>query len=737
MGSIGRYFNGDFTFIFDTDKPLYIIFIASSLMLILGAYITEPYFSKPSDVIAKSIAMILILLSLKNPESLIGYTFIMWYSFIIGSFAIIAIFLLEFPKLTRLQREIAILTTYVGRPKIFFSILYLTGLFSFFSKTIQEYFTLLTFWLLLIFSQPIEIFVSWIFHFFSISRKSNIIPLGQAIGFQNPFLYKVEIDLRQNKYSYQKGTLVFLQQEGNIGVIGVVFYKQQLLNKQWLNIYILKDENSNPVKFDTKQNKLIDDSKYIFSKLNQVYILDKSTLGENERVIIETNKLVKNVDDFIGYVTVNSNINFINFHLVESVNTSSFGEGHVLESQINGIEVLYQVVDGNTKEESLVDKDVYGYTAGKAKKIGIYNYATNELEVVKWLPDIYTPVFIAKDNKLKYDASKFIGKLPSTTLGIPIKELDSLVTHNTAILGILGIGKSCLTFEILKKLNDGLEELKIICIDITNEYGNKEKLPCYITDGLIEKDTENVFSGINAKYDHIETIGKGQYAKLIPEKSGNLKEYREALRADLISFIFNLDTLPEQCVMSKHKRVRIYNPDYHKVSHGEKMGIHVLTPPLTQAEKTRIISEEILKILMKFPPTGGNKARVLLVLEEAHSLVPEWNSVSNEGDKQATSGTAKVILQGRKYGLGSLIITQRTANISKSILNQCNTIFALRVFDDTGKQFLENYIGHDYSNVLPTLEERHAIAIGKAMRLKQPVILELNDLKDIILEKGK
>ena len=127
-------------------------------------------------------------------------------------------------------------------------------------------------------------------------------------------------------------------------------------------------------------------------------------------------------------------------------------------------------------------------------------------------------------------------------------------------------------------------------------------------------------------------------------------------------------------------------------------------------------------------------ARFLLVFEEAHSLVPEWNSVANEGDKQATNGTAKVILQGRKYGLGSLVVTQRTANISKSILNQCNTIFALRVFDDTGKQFLENYIGRDYSNVLPTLEERHAIVIGKAMKLKQPVILELNDMKDIVIK---
>jgi hypothetical protein len=105
----------------------------------------------------------------------------------------------------------------------------------------------------------------------------------------------------------------------------------------------------------------------------------------------------------------------------------------------------------------------------------------------------------------------------------------------------------------------------------------------------------------------------------------------------------------------------------------------------------------------------------------------------NPETNHACNGTAKVILQGRKYGLGSFVVTQRTANISKSILNQCNTIFALRVFDDTGKQFLENYIGSDYANVLPTLEERHCIAVGKAMRLKQPIILKLNNMENIII----
>ncbi len=272
--------------------------------------------------------------------------------------------------------------------------------------------------------------------------------------------------------------------------------------------------------------------------------------------------------------------------------------------------------------------------------------------------------------------------------------------------------------------------MKIICIDITNEYHRTDKLPQYIDSTLIVHDVETAFSSINANFEHIAVDGSN---KQIPDKSGNISDYKKELENDLLNFFFDGTTIPENFEFATTKRVRIFNPDYHKVSKGEKIGFNVITSPLSQAEKTRAISETVFKILMRLPIDVDQKAKVLIVFEEAHSLIPEWNSVSNEGDKSATNGTAKIILQGRKYGLGSLVITQRTANISKSILNQCNTIFALRVFDDTGKQFLENYIGSDYSNLLPTLEERHAIVIGKALTLKQPVIIELNDKSAITI----
>jgi hypothetical protein len=311
--------------------------------------------------------------------------------------------------------------------------------------------------------------------------------------------------------------------------------------------------------------------------------------------------------------------------------------------------------------------------------------------------------------QINYDANSFIGKLPNTNYGIPIKKPHELVTHNTAILGILGIGKSCLTFELLKKLLS-TTEVKIFCIDLTNQY--QKFLPKYVATHLIQNDFSVAVR--NEIRGYIKTGNADNSTTW-----GNLTEYRTILDREVTAFL------------GSEKRVLILNPDWHNAEKANAEYRITHNSPLTVSEKTRIISE---LLFIKAKNLGETEdARYLIVFEEAHSLVPEWNSVSNDGDKNATNGIAKVVLQGRKYGLGSLVVTQRTANISKSILNQCNTIFAMRVFDDTGKQFLENYIGSDYSNLLPTLEERHCVAIGKALKLKQPVIIELNDMNQIIL----
>ncbi len=711
----GYHLNGNWDFLTNSSNHLNTLFVASALMLIMGAYVTEPYFTKPVDVIAKTFSILLVLFGISETSKFLFYDIFLWFNVTLLVGSIFLIFIQQLKKFEKLQKIIYFVTTKVAKPEIIFSMLYLLTLFSFYAKSpTNELLLLFGLWLVLIFKKPIETLSKWIMKLFSLisSSKNNVLPVGQAIGRENPYLYTVKVNYEKNDgQTLSNGDLVAICTEPDSQLIGIVINQKYLLNNKWFSVYILEDENKNTV---TLKSRMVIDKHSIFYTPNQAFKINLEELAVEEQELIKKSYLYQNRFKIIGYVAKNSNINKIKFHLIldeDNGEHQNIGEGSILVSNIFSKETLYQIIDGVTNEESLENRDKYGFTTVIAKKIGLYDKTRKELKTVKWLPSIYSPVFLLEDtDDAEHDYQSFIGKLPNSSYEIPIKDYDSLVTHNTAILGILGIGKSRLTFELIKKVIDNTD-VKVICIDITNQYA--KELGNYFTDGIITKDLSSVILA------ELRTSSSNTGSRNNPRDWGNERIYKTKLKESITE------------LSESDKRILILNPDWHKVMKaGSAFNIEQAVD-LTVTEKTRIISEQVFMFARNQGET--DEAKYLLIFEEAHSLIPEWNSTANPGDQSASNGTAKVILQGRKYGLGSFVVTQRTANISKSILNQCNTIFALRVFDDTGKQFLENYIGSDYANVLPTLEERHCIAVGKAMKLKQPIILELNDMEHIIL----
>lgn len=725
---LGNYLSGDIENVFDPSNKWNFLFIVTALSVVLGSYILEPYFTRPVEVIARWVAVLLFILGINDEGNFLLYTYWIYTSIFFITVALFLIFFKDSEKFVKSRKIGTDVICKISRPEIVFSILYFFIIVSFFTENIAdfEYALLIGFGFLLLWNKPVNTLTRWIWRsgrYITMAKVTGE-DLGEIIGHDSIDFYKVEItgDTLKGLTSL-KGELVYLESNQK-GILGIVVDEKYLVGKRWIHVFSLRNKKNSFFTFDLKSFEPLSGEETIYSKTHAVKHIKPADLKDDIREKVEKNPVFKNFGNFVGYVWKGSNIKQIRFLSLFDSDSSienTIGEGTIIEAMIGNKPVLYQIIDGRTEEEDLQEEDSHGFTIGMAQKLGEYDTKENELETVKWLPEIYTPVFLLEPEKIEYDAEKFIGKLPNTNYGFPIKEPETLVTHNTAILGILGIGKSCLTFELIQKLIKGTD-VKIICIDITNEYYKEDRLPRYIEKDLIDNDTEGIFNNINASFEHVEMQGD----KSIPEKSGNKNEYKQEIHKDLSNYLFGKEEIPDDYEFSKEKRVRIYNPDYHKVSKGEKIGYNVNAVAMTQAEKTRVISEEIMKIMMKLPLSTDGKAKVLLVFEEAHSLVPEWSSAANDGDKSATNGTAKVILQGRKYGLGAMVITQRTANISKSILNQCNTIFALRIFDDTGKKFLENYIGEEYSNVLPSLEERQAVVTGKALKLKQPVIIELN-----------
>ena len=214
------------------------------------------------------------------------------------------------------------------------------------------------------------------------------------------------------------------------------------------------------------------------------------------------------------------------------------------------------------------------------------------------------------------------------------------------------------------------------------------------------------------------SAGRGGGAAQNREEGGSKSTFNKVINDQLRAFM----------EPGNAQRLRIINPSQYRVTRQpgfrERDGSAELVN-LTISEITGLLSNAALQACQALGMT--EHARLCLVYEEAHSLIPEKGSVAASNDEKATAVSARAILQGRKFGLGCVVITQRTANVTKSILNQCNTIFALRMFDQTGKEFLANYVGSDYAGVLANLAERHAILIGKASCCENPVMLRLND----------
>ena len=192
----------------------------------------------------------------------------------------------------------------------------------------------------------------------------------------------------------------------------------------------------------------------------------------------------------------------------------------------------------------------------------------------------------------------------------------------------MGIGKSYLAIELAERMI--ASEIKIICLDLTDQY---EKLLSDFID-------RNFMDSIDQKP---KTAAKGRPVDQSKDDGGSIIEFIKTVN-EVIS-----DFLSPSCT----KKILILNPANYRVSKqtsGAYNG-NAAFSDLTPCEITAIISSASLKACQSLGM--ADQARVCLVYEEAHSLVPEWNSVVSDGDKNATAASARAILHAVFFGKAS------------------------------------------------------------------------------------
>ena len=123
----------------------------------------------------------------------------------------------------------------------------------------------------------------------------------------------------------------------------------------------------------------------------------------------------------------------------------------------------------------------------------------------------------------------------------------------------------------------------------------------------------------------------------------------------------------------------------------------------------------------RYLPEGGRTRPLLFVLEEAHAYL-------NSGNEGAASLAARrIVKEGRKYGLGTMIVSQRPAEIDPAILSQCGTMFAMRLANATDRSHVTGTVSDNLEglfSMLPSLRTGEAIIVGESVHLPLRALID-------------
>lgn len=121
------------------------------------------------------------------------------------------------------------------------------------------------------------------------------------------------------------------------------------------------------------------------------------------------------------------------------------------------------------------------------------------------------------------------------------------------------------------------------------------------------------------------------------------------------------------------------------------------------------------------------------VIEEAHNFIPSRSEGTDETPSLPT--IRKVITEGRKFGTGLVLISQRPSRLDETTLAQCNSFLVLRLVNPNDKRFvrsvMENLSEQD-ANILQTFGPGQGIVSGQAVRF--PLLVKVKFDEDLVSE---
>ena len=213
--------------------------------------------------------------------------------------------------------------------------------------------------------------------------------------------------------------------------------------------------------------------------------------------------------------------------------------------------------------------------------------------------------------------------------------------------------------------------------------------------------------------------------------NGKLTRFIQRLRAKAedkrLNFMFSKD--------GELLRYEYMNESCEKLmmpSDGTKGGVKIIDFSEVPSDILPLIASLIARVIFAVQQWSERHVPIAIFCDEAHLYIPS-NSESSM-DTQSVGSFERIAKEGRKYGVGLVVISQRPSEVNRTVLSQCNNFIAMRLTnaDDQTviKRLLPDNLG-DYSEMLPVLDVGEAIVVGDASILPSRIKVDAPNLKPL------
>lgn len=218
--------------------------------------------------------------------------------------------------------------------------------------------------------------------------------------------------------------------------------------------------------------------------------------------------------------------------------------------------------------------------------------------------------------------------------------------------------------------------------------------------------------------------GMGNSAPFLNQKAKGLLSFLDSMRNKLSDSSYGFLFYPGKLTPDENGKTEEDLDTMFLKWLGNSLPITILDLSGIPSEIMSSISGTLLKIIYDGlfwgvnTKVGGKNQPLLIVLEEAHSYL-------KAGEHSISSRTVQMIAkEGRKYGVGLLLVTQRPSELDETVLSQCGTMIALRMNNSKDRGHIRSAVQDELQSMvdlLPSLRTGEALISGEAVKIPSRV----------------